>query len=132
MNREILFRGKRLDSGEWVYGDLLHGSSTRIGRLTAPKQYPLAEVDPDTVGQYTGLTDKNGTKIFEGDMVNTCWDGVNDEPGIVRFRDAAYQVDLVADEKNGQYLDFYHDIDSQLEVIGNIHDNPELMKGGKQ
>ncbi len=69
--REVLFRGKRIDNGEWVYGDLYHGKEDNIfiEYWTVDKEYRPYEVDPKTVGQYTGLDDCKDNKIFEGDIV---------------------------------------------------------------
>lgn len=66
MKREILFRGRNIDTGEWVYGDLLTGN-----RIVHPGERDLlsTDVDQDTVGQFTGATDKNSVKIFEGDII---------------------------------------------------------------
>ena len=110
------YRGKRLDTGEWVSGDCVH-SLYKIGD-TCVGQYGntvgIHQVDPETVGQFTGLTDKNGKKIFEGDIVKV--DG------------KVYEVKYML----GQ---FFVGINMPIaykrfdcEVIGNIHDNPELLE----
>lgn len=144
--REILFRGKRVDNGEWVEGLPIKTYDTEIGKNSVDyanpvpvvlmasgrivlecgydevpffniDEYPI--VDPETVGLYTGLTDKNGlTKIFEGDIV-TC----DYFCGVVNFHEGAWCV--TEEDKCPEYL--YDLID--LKIIGNIHDNPELLKG---
>ena len=120
--REILFRGKT-DKGEWVYGDLFKvfddGSFIHDGKCHSVK------VIPETIGQYTGLTDKNGTKIFEGDIVHISERGKSVNGKII-FENAYCGGWLVADEteKSKCSLAMRNDV----EVIGNIHDNPELLK----
>ena len=124
--REILFRGKRIDSGEWVYGGY---------RVEKIGEYPIAvfiiehltsgvfenhRVDPETVGQYTGLNDKNGKKIFEGDIVNITYN-TTVENAVIEYKGASFYGSTFADCWE---LDNYYEI----EVIGNIHDNPELLK----
>lgn len=122
--RETLFRGKRVDNGEWVYGDLLQPTKEKILNIYEISDYNSLmgdryEVNPDTVGQYTGLTDKNGKKIFEGDIIRS-----NSERGYIEYypNDCAFEV---VDDHG-----FYWLISemSNIEVIGNIHDNPELLK----
>lgn len=138
--REILFRGKRLDNGEWVEGwyqpetTIKHwdGIQETVGVTIAYKvEDGFLEdtlVDPPTVGQYTGLTDKNGKRIFEGDIVEgadfTAEDGGY---GVVSFDDGAFEI--IGNNCCGTFHENYRG--SDFEVIGNIHDNPELLKGGE-
>ena len=146
--REILFRGKRLDNGEWVEGwyqpetTIKHwnGSQETVGVTIAYKaEEGFLEdtlVDPPTVGQYTGLTDKNGKRIFEGDIVAQNWYDY-DEPrddsfGKVVFCEYDCSFSVMDVNKDGFMplgrCGSYH---WEVEVIGNIHDNPELLKGGE-
>lgn len=124
--REILFRGKRVDNGEWV-----QGYSCRYGWIGKEKDYIIpdyastlyaAEVDPETVGQYTGLTDKNGNKIFEGDIV---WDNCEEERGVVQWYNDMAKFIIT-------YSTFTVDFDNvygeELQIVGNVYDNAELIK----
>lgn len=130
--REIIFRGKT-EKGEWVYGDLLHpdlyGNGYSIEDFTKGKNNCF-DVIPETVGQYTGLTDNNGKRIFEGDIIN-CWsEGVNAQGTVQQRRDGLWII-YPSWQKNimwGLCPDEYSN--TTVEVIGNIHDNPELLKGG--
>ena len=131
--REILFRGKRKYSDEWVEGDFYkvdcfcfiiprnsNGTYSR-GKNTLKNVYPCNECIPGTIGQYTGLTDKNGTKIFEGDIVKYPIGTF-----VVKFLSGTFCCSLIEDD----YLTDICSIHNACEVIGNIHDNPELLKGG--
>ena len=125
--REILFRGKRTDNGEWIEGDLkqaFRGNQlSSCGIMKTPTAY-CWRVDPETVGQYTGLTDKNGTKIFEGDILTIENEGVY---AAIKYNEsnAAFYVE---DEDHEDYLGEAWETD--VVIIGNIHDNTELLKGG--
>lgn len=122
--REILFRGKRKDNGEWVEGSLIKAKAENNKDalyLIAPFTmfaFDVQEVIPETVGQYTGLTDKNGTKIFEGDIIKAMMDY-----GPAGFYERIVPIKWL---NNVGYQWQYFDI-STIEVIGNIHDNPELL-----
>ena len=124
--REILFRGKHTRTGEWVEGLLWRKkyNDNRLFISCFPDKDDNEEIyiiDPKTVGQYTGLTDKNGKKIFEGDVVK--WDGT--EISQIRYCEGVYRLC----NAKGYYGVSLHNHYSYVEVIGNIHDNPELLKG---
>lgn len=119
LKRDIVFRGKSKNTGEWVFGNLF--DKDNIGRThigTTVRMY--FDIDPETVGQFTGMTDKTGKKIFEGDIIK--WidsDGNN-------------RIDKVLFSNGGFHLcNIYYNIGgykgNSLEVIGNIHDNKELL-----
>lgn len=115
------FRGKRIDNGEWIYGYYLQGATAFIAEDVGlvDGHWELFKVDPDTVGQYTGLTDKNGKMIFEGDIYDAPLDF---GPGGFSIRRGV----VVWDNESGYNWHYWKVAD--LEVIGNIYDNPELME----
>ena len=123
--REILFRGKRKDGGIWLCGDLRQWSETRKGIL----DYSLrgtSEVDPETVGQFTGLTDKHGTKIFEGDILKYQINIKTAIVGKIIFVCGAFAFESEELDEL-EWVTFADDeiLMSQhcIEIIGNIHDN---------
>ncbi len=140
--REILFRGKR-NNGDWVFGNLFIPDKkdapteicigTNVIRITY-------EVIPETVGQYTGLTDKNGKKIFEGDLAKPFDDDC--DKMVVEFHDGSFVLCIYGYlgylGENGHIEDGNYGVfeceplinyRGSIEIIGNIHDNPELLKG---
>lgn len=122
--REILFRGQRVGSEEWVEGFYLTSpefDNQEVAVITTDKPRNPYYVSKETIGQYTGLTDKNGTKIFEGDIVNIYYPKVKVENTVISYIGASFYGDRFDDAWE---LDNYY----QLEVIGNIHDNLELLK----
>ena len=135
--REILFRGKRKDNGEWVFGDLLNVGvdyDYAIRTYGGREHGQVNAVNENTAGQFTGLTDKNGTKIFEGDIGRyKQTDGAkrNGKPiacigkVVYNAKTAGFAVDS-KDEAGCKYFDYFPIKD--FEVIGNIHDNPELLE----
>ena len=126
--REILFRGKSIGDGQWQYGDLLNVGvdyDYAIRTYGGREHGQVNAVNGNTVGQYTGLTDKNGKKIFEGDIVRLYLvDGC--EEGVIKFNGIMCRFMFFT--KEGSYS---FDKDCVFEIIGNIHDNPELLKGGE-
>ena len=121
MNREILFRGKRTDNGEWVEGLVARYNPKFDCANIVDGFESLVPVKTETVGQYTGLTDKNGKKIFEGDICKhrSNYSG-NTVISVVTYTDGQFLA-LVC-ENSG------FELSEKLEVIGNIHDNPELVE----
>lgn len=165
--REILFTGKVKETGEWIEGfyakhqdSLLEGivhhyilaqEKSKNGLLSPVLTW--YDVIPETIGQYTGLTDKNGMKIFEGDIVKT--QPFYDRPysktrkskqfiGVVKYRVRTFSGSsfYAKQDYDGEWgLDFCEELGKynhyswgelwNCEIIGNIHDNPELVKGDK-
>lgn len=164
--REILFRGKRLDNGEWIEGHLIQYEDGRARICESHTeifcyekdlsiiQTVAHEVDPSTIGQYTGLKDKNGERIFEGDIVRYTFDSPDDptatENGLKvrtgrifwsdwrasfavtagRNLSAAINNDVAVYVRGRQVYEYVRGANT-VEVIGNVHDNPELLKGGE-
>lgn len=129
--REILFRGKRKENGEWVYGNyaVTDNNEKQQHFIFQNKAFEF-EVESETIGQYTGLTDKNGKKIFEGDIVTT---DIDRPYLIVEFRDGCFMFNC--NDGGKDYYDIMLPITEEPnteykygEIIGNIHDNPELLE----
>ena len=135
--REKLFRGKRVDNGELVISNSI---------MQVEGQYPCLWVDsdvngwveviPETVGEYTGLTDKNGKKIFEGDIVCTRFPKECEHAGNIcslgdiQFRDGMFGIEWTQ-WKNDTFWGLRRideDFHKEIEIIGNIYDNPELLE----
>ena len=121
--REILFKAKRKDNGKWVEGDAIHepiGMSIRHEKNGMSVRVP---VDPDTLCQYTGLTDKNGQKIWENDIVR------NEEGdiGVVQWFEEHAAFMIWNKTKNCVYYLAENDF-SKIEIVGNEFDNPELLE----
>jgi len=116
--REFKFRGKRLKIGKWVYGDLFCGSSiVPFGK----GQASLVDIEPETVGQYTGLKDCHGKEIYEGDIIRYP-DTILIQP--IKTAVVIYKYDRFIAEG----FDNTYDINwKKIEVIGNIYDNPKLL-----
>jgi len=137
MNREILFRGKLEYNGKWIYGDLLqyeNGDVAIFGEKLSSFGCECTEMSkrdrviPDTIGQYTGLKDKNGVKIFEGDIVII---GEKLKTKVVYY-DGAFRMQSEFSPTPTDTTDMgYMMREFSVRIIGNIHDNPELLKGGK-
>ena len=129
--REILFRGKRLDNGDWVYGYYVHIGPVSCQRAYIIPEYASSlyvnEVDPSTVGQYTGLKDKNGKRIFEGDVAKVL-QGKDKDIAYVGFENGAFMLYPKTGNIYERTLWEYWYNDWDVEVIGNITDNPEFLE----
>lgn len=149
MERVVKFRGKRVSNGEWLYGDLMHDNigGCYIYPLECDNLYKENAVLPESVGQFTGLHDKNGKEIYEGDIVrNKEIGGYGLEYlGVVRYyeEDCRFGIDTTAINKftkrvlfsvgesiinDGHYTITYT---NEYELLGNIHDNPNLLTDGR-
>lgn len=130
--KEILFRGKRVDSGEWLYG--FYHNETSIESPASDRKITHHHiytqdfdlfVDPETIGQYTGLCDKNGKKIYEGDIVKC--DTYFDKPQLVKWDKKWCVFQPIFDASPIEVFPILS-ITNQIEVIGNIHDNSKLLE----
>ena len=128
---EILFRGKRIDNGDWVYGSLIDGIYGAVPVIvTLPSMdddftldFEYDHVDPATLGQYTGLKDKNGKKVFEGDIIRKTNEGRHPQIFTANIR-TNFRVN-----EEVYYSPCDHFTEScEYEIIGNIHDNSELLE----
>lgn len=153
MGREIKFRGKRLDNGEWVYGTvefhLVDGDLTKTKRdafITFDSMDKIGkvyryryQVDPETVGQFTGLRDKNGKGIYEGDIVNMhyffenhnretlgAFEDEMEVVGVVRIDEMSVYTDCK--KRRFDWVNYLEEPTEELEVIGNIYENGDLLK----
>lgn len=151
MAREIKFRGKRVDNGDWVIGDLIQLSDGRKfivdnhfgaciddkGNFINTESPFVNKVIPETVGQYTGLKDKDDNEIWEGDIVK--WGhlpGSYEHPlriAVVEFKpDIQFRPINLKNNRPFYYGNFaYRDTEKYLEILGNIFENPELLEDGK-
>lgn len=146
MNRKILFRGKDLETGKWLYGSFIK-TPNHAHISTSGEAFP-AKVEPKTISQYTGLTDKNGTKIFEGDVLH-----FGDKNYLVFWNDECFQWQMKI-RKDGFSFPIYSGQDTgcpvecitlswvaaeipilgtmSTEIVGNIYDNSELIAPAKK
>lgn len=138
--RDIKFRGKRLDTQEWEYGDLMRDNQggCYVFPIEAENLYSEYKVDKSTIGQYTGLKDKDGNEIYEGDIVEcVSWNEYFSKDGqsmeafrrkmYVDFRKGGFKmVEPMQEPMEDNVWDIIYNCD--IEVIGNIFDNPELLE----
>ena len=148
--RDIKFRGKTKIDNIWVIGSYFYTDDNkndpfRRGPFKEKHQilfyssgdwnldgWNFEEVDKETVGQFTGLKDKNGKEIYEGDILTWSENGITSNPLVVEFKHGAfgytYNYEFVSFSGNSNFMFNQFDTDVRFEVIGNIHDNPELNK----
>lgn len=125
--REILFRGKGKNSGNWFYGGYCEINNSVC---IIEKKGLYVGIIPETIGQFTGLCDRHGRKIFEGDIIRAIHYKEELNTSYINFEDGIYWCELIT----GSFIEccetlFEQHCECGLEVIGNIHDNPEMLGG---
>lgn len=142
MERTIRFRGKRITDGEWIYGDFFRNRGLAFIAEDGVVENPLASwkdynVTPDTVGQFTGLHEANGKEIYEGDIIKTMH---RDIYHVINYNESrgAFTATLInkyINDTDGMKTECNVERDwlcrTNKIVVGNIHDNPEMLKGGE-
>lgn len=131
MKRDIEFRGKRLDTGQWVYGYLVVEPTGKYriyykpfyGAVNNNWQY----VDPETVGQLVGVNDKDGQKLYEGDVVDV-YNFHRPIRSVIFFQFGCFMVHVAVSEDDMAEFALSDVVEDDIHKIGNIHDNPELLK----
>lgn len=128
--RTIKFKGKAIDDKEWLYGDLVSSADKkRFAILVNDKEsYDECEVTPETIGQFSGLYDCDGAEIYEGDILK--W--ITGKMYVVKFWRGMFYASV--EECNDGFLGGFplHALNEYCEIIGNIYDNTELLKGDKK
>lgn len=120
--RDIEFRGRRLENGKWIFGSLLNFNGYYEIADWNTVDCGRYDVDPATVGQYTGFMDKNAIKVYEGDVLTDKFESI----GVVEWQNGCFVVNF-GDVDVFQISDCFDD-SYQMWVIGNVHNNPELLK----
>lgn len=136
--REILFRAKHYRTKQWLYGipfkNPLRGSEDAYYPQIIPEVHGVhstidsCSIVEETIGQYTGLTDKNGNKIFEGDIVLITKNTVTDVVAKIFYSEGAFRTNAANTYDGEEPLSFWLANDCDFEVVGNIYDNPELLE----
>lgn len=137
--RKIKFRGKLSHSKEWIDGNLIIANNGHPyiipPSIFEPDGHHLRIdsdnpfwIDPETVGQFTGLKDKNGKEIYEGDVCNCSYGYTNDKIGIVYYEDGCFYVDDKHPSGNMPLKSLVNNYANRIEIIDNIHNNPELLQ----
>ena len=128
--RELLFRGKHLMDGEWIFSDSVNFSRTKkyVDLYLGEPYWGWEPIFPNTVGQWIGLLDSKGNKIFDGDIVKRI---VANENGLVVWDDkrCGFYIKPLSKIGRAMYDPYYKMNANKLEIVGNIYDNPELLEG---